>query len=175
MANFDLAKFESEGFKQRERDVEVPELKAYFADGPAIWRVRGLTASEVARVRDSVTRARDIEGLLAKLTSGNSSDKAGAVLEIFGVGGDHPDEYVRRLSVLEIGSVEPKIRREHAVKISEVAPMVFWRITDEIYTLTGQGRVGESSASGTTPESGPALPLPPEAESEGAGSDSFSK
>ena len=174
MAGFDLSKFEAEGFRAREGEVAVPELAAFFGEGEAaVWKIRGLTGSEVARVRDSVQRAKDLDGLVAKLASTSTRDKVDAVLEAFGLGiSGESDDYVRRLTLLEIGSVDPKIKREHAVKVSEVAPLAFYRLTDEIYTLTGKGKLGESSAFGTIPESGQVSPSVPGAESAGEGSGS---
>lgn len=171
---FDLERFETESFKFREAEVAVPELAQFFDGGAAVWKIRGLTGAEVARVRDSVTRAKDLEGLVERLAASSAKDKAEAVLEVFGIGGSEADDYVRRLTLLEIGSVAPKIRREHAVKVSEIAALAFYRLTDEIYNLTGKGKLGESSAFGMNPESGPVLPLVPGADSEGEGKGSFS-
>ncbi len=164
MSGFDIEKFQAETFKARESEVAVPELVPFFGEGEkAIWRVRGLTGSEVARVKDSVHRAKDVEGLVTKL-AGTMRDKVDAVIEAFGLSaGDESDDYVRRLTVLELGSIEPKIKRENAVRVADVAPMLFYRLTDEIYMLTGRGKVGESSAFGTTPESGQASSSVPEA------------
>ncbi len=163
---FQLSRFEAESFKAREREVAVPELMEFFDEGTAaVWRIRGLTGAEVAKVRDSVTRARDLEGLVARLAAENVKDKVAAVVEAFGLAtGSDADDFVRRLTLLVIGSVEPKIQRNHAVKVSEVAPLAFYRLTDEIYNLTGQGKLGESSASGTIPESGQVSPSVPGAE-----------
>ena len=172
---FNLEKFEAEGFKARELAVPVPELSAFFDEGAeAVWRIRGLTGAEVARVKDSVQRAKDLDGLIAKLASANAKDKIAAVLEAFGLGADgESDDYVRRLTLLELGSVVPKVSRHHAVKVSEVAPLAFYRITDEIYTLTGRGKLGESNASGTIPESGQASPSVPGADSAAGDSGSY--
>lgn len=176
MSGFNLEKFEAEGFRSREGSVAVPELSAFFAEGvDPVWQIRGLTGSEVAKVRDSVQRAKDLDGLVAKLASSSTRDKVDAVMEAFGLGiSGEADDFVRRLTLLELGSVDPKIKREHAVKVSEVAPLAFYRLTDEIYTLTGRGKLGESNGSGTTPESGQVSPSVPGAESEGEGSGSFS-
>lgn len=176
MGGFNLERFEAEGFKAREAEIDVPELAAFFDEGArAVWKIRSLTASEVARVRDSVTRARDLEGLVQRLAATGAKEKAAAVLEALGIVAEsEPDDFVRRLTLLELGSVEPKIARPVAVKISEVAPLAFYRLTDEIYSLTGKGKLGESSAFGTSPESGQASPSVPGADSAEGGSGSFS-
>ena len=110
MDGFNLEKFEAEGFKARESAVPVPELSAFFDDGAeAVWRIRGLTGAEVARVKDSVARAKDLDGLVQKLASANAKDKIGAVLEAFGLGADgESDDYVRRLTLLELGAATVK-------------------------------------------------------------------
>jgi hypothetical protein len=173
---FDLKKFETEQYKHRERTVTVPRLAVFFGEGEAAeWIVRGLTAIEIAQVRESKKKAKDIEGVVERLASSLASDKMGAVMEALGIDGDTPDDYVQRLTMLELASVNPKITRRHAVKLADVSSVDFFRLTDEILSLTGQGKLGESSASGTTPESGQALPSAPGADSEGVDSDTSLK
>jgi hypothetical protein len=173
---FDLTKFETEQYRHRESVIAVPALAKFFTEGEkAEWKVRGLTGIEIAKVRESKKRAQNIEGLIERIASNVLSEKVTAVMDALGIDADSPDDYVQRLTMLEIGSVSPKIRRPHAVKLADVSPIEFHRLTDEIMNLTGQGKLGESSASGTTPESGQASPLPPEADSQGAGSDTSTK
>ena len=171
---FDLSKFESEQYRHREVVVAVPELTSFFPEGaPPEWKIRGLTGIETARVRESVQRANDLEAIVSNLAAQASKEKAQAMLDALGLVRDAtPDDYVRRLTMLEIGSVDPQIKRHHAVKVAEVAPLAFYRLTDEIMVLMGQGKLSESNASGTSPESGQASPSVPEAASEGAGSGS---
>ena len=174
MAGFDLGRFETEQLKQREKAVPVAELAAFFGNGsPPEWRIRGLSGIEVALVHDSARRSKDLDGIIKGLASNVSSEKTDAIKAAFGISPDAtPDDYVKRLTMLELGSIEPKIRRDHAVKVAEFNALVFYRLTDEIMLLTGMGKQSESSASGTSPESGQVSPSAPGADSEGAGSGS---
>ena len=79
-----------------------------------------------------------------------SKDKVDAVKEALGLSGKAPDDWVRRITILMLGSVDPPIERSDAVKLGEVFAVTFSRLTDQIQVLTGQGKLGESSASGAT-------------------------
>lgn len=173
---FDLKKFEAEQYKHRERIVPVPALSAFFEDGEkAEWTVRGLTAIEIAQVRESKKKAQNIEGIIERLASNAPSEKIEAVLDAMGINSDTPDDYVQRISMLEIASVNPKIKRAHSVRLADVSAMDFYRLTDEIMNLTGAGKLSESNASGTIRESGQASPSAPGVDSVGAGSGSCTK
>jgi hypothetical protein len=55
--------------------------------------------------------------------------------------------------MLRIASVAPAIDHHQAIKIANLNVIVFNRLTDEIYKISGEGQdLGESIASGTTPE-----------------------
>jgi len=173
---FDFQKFETADYKFREKRVPVPELKSFFGEGePAEWVVRNLTGAELAAVRDSIQRSKDIEGMIEGLAGSNAKEKIEAIKEALGVTGDS-DDHIRRLTMLELGTVSPKIQRKHAVRLSEIAPVLFTSLTTEIMNLTGQGKsLGESIASGESQESKPASPSAPEAASAVEASDSSTK
>jgi len=160
---FDFNKFETADFKFREKRIPVPELSSFFADGdPAEWVVRNLTGAELAAVRDSVQRAKDLESIIEGLASGGGKEKVQAVMAAMGIDGGTPDDHVRRLAMLEAGTVSPKIQRKHAVRLGEVFPVLFTTLTNEIMSLTGQGKsLGESIASGEIQESSQVSPSVP--------------
>lgn len=160
---FDIQKFETADFRFREKRIDVPELKLFFGDGePAEWVVRNLTGSELAAVRDSVQRSKDIESIIEGL-AGSEKEKVQAVQAAMGLTGDSED-HIRRLTILELGTVSPKIKRKHAVRLSEVCPVIFTSLTTEIMSLTGQGKsLGEPIASGEIQTSGQLSPSAPEA------------
>ena len=162
---FDIQKFETADFKFREKRIPVPELKAFFAaDEPAEWAIRSLTGAELAAVRDSVQRAKDMESIIDGLAGGNGKEKVQAVKDAMGIDGA-PDDHIRRLTMLELGTVSPKIQRKHIVKLSEAFPVLFTTMSTEIMSLTGQGKsLGESIASGEIPESEQASPSAPGAD-----------
>lgn len=173
---FNIKKFETEQYKHRERTIPVPRLAAFFGEGEAAeWIVRGLTAIEIAQVRESKKRAQNIEGIIERLASNVPDEKMAAIKDALGIDAETPDDYVQRVTMLEIASVNPKVKRPHAVKLAEAAAMDFYRLTDEIMSLTGAGKLGESSASGTTPESEQASSSVPGADSAGADTDSSMK
>lgn len=173
---FNLNKFETEQYKHRERSIPVPALALFFADGEKPeWTIRGLTAIEIAQVRESKKKAQNMEGIIERLASNAPAEKMAAIMDALGINSDTPDDYVQRVSMLEIASISPKIKRAHAVRLADIAPLDFYKITDEIMNLTGMGKLGESSASGITPASEEALSSAPEADSAGAVSDSSTK
>ena len=172
---FDIQKFETADYKFREKRIPVPELKPFFNGETAEWVVRNLTGAELAAVRDSVQRSKDIEAIIEGLASKNGKDKVEAIKDALGITGDS-DDYIRRLTVLELGTVSPKIARKHAVKLSEAHGVLFSTLTNEIYNLSGQGKsLGEPIASGEIPESGQVSPSAPGAESAAADSASSTK
>ena len=150
-SGFNAKKFETTNFNYREKDIDIPEMKDFF-DGrkKPIWRVRGLTGIELANVRDAVTRNQNFERLVQQLTSNLSKTKVEAVTTAFGMGDDLPDDYVRRLTILKLGSVDPILPHDQIVKLAETFPVTFSKLTDEIMILTGAGKLGESTASGMT-------------------------
>ena len=161
---FDLNKFETSDYKFREKRIPVPMLSAFFNGEEPEWVVRNLTGSELAAVRDSVQRAKDMESIVEGLASGSGKEKVEAVKDALGITGD-PEDHIRRLTMLELGTVSPKIKRKHAVRLSEIFPVMFTTLTNEIMSLTGQGKsLGESIASGESQESSPASPSAPGAE-----------
>jgi hypothetical protein len=149
-SGFNAKKFETTNFIYREKEVDVPELKEFF-DGrkKPIWIVRGLTGIEMAGVRDAVTKNQNFEKLIEQLTSSLSKDKVEAVTTAFGMGDDLPDDYVRRLKILKLGSVDPVLPHDQVVKLADTFAVTFSRLTVEIMIVTGAGKLGESNASGT--------------------------
>jgi hypothetical protein len=138
--------------------VPVPALKNLFEKNEKpVWIVRGLTGIELAEVREAAQRNLNLEGLIELAASNLPKEKIKAVKEIIGLPGESksegsPDDYVRRLAILRLGSVEPEIEQPLAVKLAANYPVIFSKLTDEIMVLTGQGRLGEFKASGTTPK-----------------------
>jgi len=151
----DLEKFRNTEFNYRTMDIKVPELKEMAKDGAEpVWKIRGLTGAEMAKVRDAVRSNMDLEAIVDNLTSPLSKKKAKIIKDAFGISDSKDeklsDDYIRRLTILHLGSVDPIIEKSDAVKLAEVNGVVFQRITEQILILSGQGMLGESKASGTT-------------------------
>jgi hypothetical protein len=65
---------------------------------------------------------------------------------------DVPGEVVKRIEMLVMGCISPKLTHAVVVKISEICPIEFFDITNRITVLTGQGgsRVKTLPSSPTT-------------------------
>jgi hypothetical protein len=137
---FDLSKFERVKTESRTMDVRVEGLAEFFGDGEIpSFTVRGLTYSELAAADGAVERAKSVD-IVAKAI-GIDSAKTEAVKEALGIHGGHPEQMIRRIHFLTVGSVEPKITETVAVMISERHPVEFIELTNSIVELTGRGKV----------------------------------
>lgn len=151
---FDVQGFLSEKFEPRVIDVEVPDLKIWFGDFPAVWKVRGLTGDELGRINEAVERNRNVSSLLEGLVAPGHADKVRSVRELFGIGDKVPDDIVKRMEILITGSVEPICDMDIAIKLKDNYPIEFMQITNKILWATGKGRVpGKLKSSGETPTS----------------------
>ena len=147
---FDTRAFMKQIYTPREGEVSVPALKDYFSEGQKpLWKVRGLTADEVARCNEAGERNTKVEAIVEALTASNKSDVADGVKQLLGVGSDVHREVAIRLEQCVFGSIDPIIELNIAVKMATVFPMEFYAITNKILKLTGLGQVaGESQPSG---------------------------
>jgi len=135
----DLQKFLQAQFSVREATVKVPPaLKDYFGDK---WRVRALTAAELARANEVSQRTDSIKALVSAM-AGNG-DKAAAIRESLGLADEEvPADISRRIEMIAAGSVEPKLGFEHrdvAVRLAETFPTFFYELSNSILNLTGSG------------------------------------
>lgn len=139
---FDINKFETASFKERIEVVQVPELKQFFQEGEKTeWKVRGLTASELAEANDAVSTNRNVEGVLKAIASQLTSDKIDIVKEVIGLPNDDvPNDIVRRFSMLSSGSIDPICPHSVAVKLGTAFPTILYSLTNKIIELTGAGQ-----------------------------------
>lgn len=138
--SFDLQKFQQTHFKPRTAAVPVKDLAAYFAEGmEPVFSVRGLTGTELAQVNEAVTRNRNRAAIAEGLLSKEQSKQIEAVRDLLGIGCAVPDDLARRLEMLVLGSVEPKIDSPTAVRLAEAFPIEFYALTNKITELTGLG------------------------------------
>lgn len=147
---FDLKAFMRQEYSPREGDVPVPALRDYFPEGAeAVWRVRGLTADEIARCNEAGDRNRKVEAIVEALAAENRNDITAGIKKMLGIGSDVHGEVAKRLEQCVTASVNPRIPLEAAVKLATVAPVEFYAITNKILELSGQGQVpGKSKPSG---------------------------
>lgn len=135
---FDAERFERAQFTPRRATVPVDALAAFFDEGaPAVWHVRGLSSSELHRALDAGKRQGSIEQIVRAIAG--SGDQAEAVRAALGLTKDTPGEIAKRLEMLVMGSVVPKIELPTAVKMAEAFPIEFLSVTNKITELTGQG------------------------------------
>ncbi len=137
---FDAARFEQSQLQPRRRKVPVEALAAYFPEGePPEWEVRGLSATELNRAMEAESRQTNVESIVRAIaTSGSQAD---AVRKALGMSDDTPGEMAKRLEMLVMASVAPKIELAVAVKLGECFPIEFLRLTNTITELTGLGAV----------------------------------
>ena len=132
----DISKFMSEQFEARTQEVKIDELNDYF-DGEPIFTVRGLSFKELS-LCDQQSESNATEALI-KAISGNLSEKEEAIKKIAGIDNDLPAESKKRIHMLKMGCVNPKIDDSFAVKFAHNFPIPFTQLTNTIAALTGQG------------------------------------
>jgi len=149
---FNIDKLMGNSFVPREDIVPLPDLAEFFPDKEKPeFTVRGLNGIELARVNESVEKNRNLTGIIEGLVSPDQRDKIDALRDMVGLGNKTPDEIVRRVQLLIIGSVEPKFQQDQAVRFCRVYPIEFYQITNKITQLTGQGHIlGKPKPSGET-------------------------
>jgi hypothetical protein len=135
---FKVDSFDRAEFTARRASVPVDALAAFFDQGePAVWQVRGLSSAELHRALEAGKRQGSIEQIVRAIAGGG--DQAEAVRAALGLSKDTPGEIAKRLEMLVMGSVAPKVELPTAVKLAEAFPIEFLSITNKITELTGQG------------------------------------
>ena len=149
---FDAKRFMKTKFTHREESVPVPDLKDFFEDGEEVaWKVRGLEGTELARAREANQRNAKISAAITGLLAGNETEVTENIKQIFGLAGEVPADTAIRMDMLVMGSVDPKIEMDLAVKLCACYPIEFSLLTDKIMVLTGMGKVqGERVGSSPT-------------------------
>lgn len=156
--SFDVKAFRKAKFEDRTTRVPVPDLKDWFGEeDEAVFVVRGLTAEELARCNEAASRNKNMAAILEALSSQNQREKVDAMREMLGVSETVPNDLAKRLEQMAMGTVDPDLDHELAVKFAETYPVEFYQITNQIMELTGQGRqVAKKKSTSKTPESKPA-------------------
>lgn len=166
MSDFDLEAFRKAKWQDREEDVLLPGLaEAGFAQGAeasdeeakVAFRVRGLTASELARAEQEADNSKLLLDVAEKLT-GAQAEKVQALVDGLGLGEATPRVLVRKISHVHMGVIDPKLKLQDVVLLADCFPIEFGMLATRIYDLTGRGRVAQvkRKPSGKTPVSNPA-------------------
>ena len=150
---FDLARFRSMQFSDREADVPVPDCAVLFPEGAdPVWRVRGLGGIESARIEDRASdRTRKlVEKVVQAVVARGNAEVAEQILQAAGLGKGVPEEHARRLDTFVAGTISPEgITLQDATKFADAWPIEFRIITNKIAELTGLGRIpGKATPSG---------------------------
>ncbi len=138
---FDLDKFRKTTFKPREEEMIFPDIESAGFSGK--FRVRGLTAEEIARSEEASTKGKLLSDLVEKLAGSAGKEKASALLEGVGISTAVPATLAKRYEHVCAGVVDPALTISDAVKFGDVWPMEFNQLANKILELTGMGKVAE--------------------------------
>lgn len=152
--SFDVNAFKNAPWVHRTQDVPVPELASFFAsDERPVWRVRNLTAPELARANNATSHLRRGAALAEALEADDTRGIIAATRELIGRGAARDPEIPRRLEMLTAASVEPACDLDLALVLCEHHCKTFYALTNAIFELSSQGSDLEKKAppSGATP------------------------
>jgi hypothetical protein len=138
---FNIQKFRDAKIKPRTRDIEIKELACFFDDDEnPIFKIKNLTGHEIAECNEAVKSNQQVRVMVEKLLSSNAREKADAICESLGVGSNKtPDDLVRRINILRVGSVDPVLNNEDCVRLASMFPEQFYDLTNNILILTHMG------------------------------------
>jgi hypothetical protein len=145
---FDLNAFRQAEFKPRETEIEFSAL----ADFGGTFKVRGLTATEIAQADEAAQKGKLLSDLVEELAGSAGKKKAAALLEGVGVSDDVPALLAKRYEHVCMGVVEPKMDLADVVKLGDAFPIEFSQLANKILELTGQGQVADVKPRGSTKE-----------------------
>ena len=168
MSDFDLAAFRKAKFQARVEDCPLPGLTSagfagYDGEGdnakpkPVVFRVRGLTAQELAKAEQEADNSKLLAKVAEKL-AGTDSERAQALLDGLGLGDDTPQALAKKLVHVQLAVVEPELKLQDVVRIADAYPTDFLELSNQVYMLTGRGKVAQvkPKPSGKTQASKPA-------------------
>jgi len=135
---FDAKKFESAEFVPRTRVITVRALSDFFGkDEEPVWEIRGLTSVELSKALAAKDTAKLTREVVEAIDRGEAVTNA--LKKHIGVSDDVPAEIAKRMEMLVIASVNPRVELPIAVKLAEYFPIQFLEITTAITDLTALG------------------------------------
>ena len=145
-------------FEARTAEVRVSELADWFdGDADPVFTVRGLTFEELNKADNAADNSKAMLELITRLQTKDGAQIAEGIKDAFGVGKDTPANMVKRINHLVMGSVDPVIDEEFAVKLANTFPIEFMSLTNKVIELTGKGYVpGKQKGSTRSQKSEPA-------------------
>lgn len=141
--SFDLKKFEKAEFKPRTKGVSVKDspLAFFFPKGEdPEFKIRNLTAIENAIANDADAKNENLIAVVEAISKAVSkAEKSDEIKKAIGFTDDAPKDIARRTEIIRLGCVDPQLDYNHIQKIGEVSVSDFYRISNEILTLTSRG------------------------------------
>ena len=135
---FNADRFDATKFEPRTAEVRVEALAQFFDEGEEpVWKVRGMSASELYKTAEARNRQESTVAIVKAIA--NNVDQVTAVRKALGLTAETPGEIVKRLEMLVLASVAPKIELPTAVRLAEHFPVEFMLLTNQITELTGRG------------------------------------
>ena len=152
---FDAAKFQRQDFYTRVEEVQIDVMAPFFPEGELpIFKIKCLSADEVARTNDAIKTAKMAESMLDALSTMNKPDMVKSFKDQLGYGNDVNADVQRRIELIIYGTIEPALPRELIVKMAENLPTAFYKLSNRITEITGLGNeLGKQPPSGETTES----------------------
>ncbi len=126
---FDTKAFMKKKYEHRTQEIELKGLDT-------VIRVRGLTGEELGKVNSIVANRGGLEAIVNAIAQGETAE---AFKVATGLNEDMPEDGVKRIEYLKMGTVEPEITQEIAVKMYRVCPVDVYKATNAILRMTGQG------------------------------------
>ncbi len=151
-----IKKFSASKWKHRTDTVQTPELAPWCAeDEKAECIVRNLDAVELACANEAAGQASK-RAAIAEGLAGRGAEITDAIRQFIGAAGDAPADHVRRLELLQLGSVKPVFDLPAAMHLATNLPATFMLLTNRILELTGMGaEPGKPKGSGKSRASEP--------------------
>src|SRR5574337_706396 len=136
---FNADKFDQSQLEHRTSELELPALSSFFDEGEKpMFKVRGLSGAELQVAIDAQKRNTTAESLITALAK-LPADVA-TIRQAIGLPSKNtPSELAKRIEMLTLGSVSPKLEQHIAVKLAEKFPIEFYQLTNLITELTGMG------------------------------------
>ena len=130
-----------QSFEQRTQKVPMKNLASWFGDpdGKCEFEVKALNSHEMALVQRTAEDAAVLRQTASMLASVNNA-KAKELESTLGISAiDTPDSLAKRLKLVQLGLISPKLSTPEVVKLAEVRWAEFTILSNVITELSGEG------------------------------------
>jgi len=137
--SIDYSRLDAAAIKPVTKKIPVPELKSFFSeDEDPVWEIRNLTGAELAITNEAAEAVSRIKTVLKAIAAGTSSELESGMKTFFNKDEATPEDLARRHKMLELASIPP-CPESTCVRLAQAKPTTFFKITNEIVSLTGDG------------------------------------